>query len=253
MATHTDNVIVLTPHDLIVLKDVIREVKNRRIPSPHVYVEQPSHQSPEFYLARPESSIPALVVKSRTGTATSSGTGTDSPDPPGEGDTPGSGTADIYQLRQSDGTMQKIAIHQTVYNISSSVLKDEWIEVNRDKFGTWWALTPGASSEIVNFTINFAHCGSTTGTGTSSITTGTGTGTGDETLDVTAMITNVVCGGNSNLIGTIIVPKDDDGCWLIGNCTLLVGLTGKAVFMAGAGNKPCYWSIISLPCVGETC
>lgn len=125
----------------MVLKGLVTDVRNLRKNSQIHQTEMYDHQAPEFYVAMPEKDLASLQHVARTGT------GTDSVDGPGEHDKPGHGICDIYQLRKSDGAMQKIAIHQDVYNLSASTIaKATWIQVTRDKFGTWWALTPGSGS-----------------------------------------------------------------------------------------------------------
>lgn len=125
----------LTNDDVRVLKEFINEARSKRINSQIRQDDIGDHQAPEFYVAKPETTIPGL---------TASGlpvAGTDAVDGPGDGDVPGTAICNIYQLRKSDGTMQKIAIHQTVYNIASGAIDaDTWIQVTRDKFGNWWAL-----------------------------------------------------------------------------------------------------------------
>jgi len=97
-------------------------------------------------------------------------------------------------------------------------------------------------AKIIEFEITSAECsGSGTGSGTAP----------SDTCTAMAIAINAYCGGS--------IPEgefevvDDEGCWLTGNAQLLVGLKGKAVSMEPPGGGACYWSIISLPCLGNNC
>lgn len=90
--------------------------------------------SPECYLAYPQSAagIPGL---------SSGSTGTSD-------DIPGSAECDIFQV--VDGEIIDAGFSLTVYNLSIANLTQDWIQIQRDKFGTWWAIpTAAVANQIV--------------------------------------------------------------------------------------------------------
>lgn len=126
--------------------------------------------------------------------------------------------------------------------------------------------TAAVAATIVQFVITTAYCSECRDveTGSGSITppdTGTGTGPGHAKIVIAyGTAINTVCGGQ--IPTGQLQLYDDECCYLVGNTDLLVGLRGKAIKMKGGNNantcdgcpRPkCYWSIISLPCLGNTC
>ncbi len=108
------------------------------------------HQAPEVYIALPPiTGIPALtrgnlVVGTGTGSGTAHHVGT-SPDP-GELDLPGVALCTLAMIINVDSSTPQITelneVGQvTVYNLSETALGYDWIQVHRDKFGRWLAVT----------------------------------------------------------------------------------------------------------------
>ena len=152
----------LNESDVIVLKQMIREVNTLKKNAALRPYHESSRQAPDTYIAMPQecAGIPALLRRSTTGTGnsgTSVGTGTTHCDSPAHvGDSPGSGVCDIYMIDQSDGTLQLVTSNVVVYNLSTSVVPKDWIPVTRDKFGRWLALqSSGQSGLEVIFVVNY--------------------------------------------------------------------------------------------------
>lgn len=100
--------------------------------NPRRLIDKPG-VSPETYLALATTGIPAL-----TSSGTGSGTFSDS-------DLPGSAECQIYQV--VDGELLDTGNTETVYNNSRSDITADWIQIHRDKFGTWWAI-PSVVSNV---------------------------------------------------------------------------------------------------------
>lgn len=84
--------------------------------------------APEFHVARvPPSGIPALT---QVGTGDDTGTG--------DADTPGSAVCDLYRILP-DGSLERIGISKTVYNLSEITITEEWVPIARLKGGQWVA------------------------------------------------------------------------------------------------------------------
>jgi hypothetical protein len=93
-------------------------------------------RSPEVYIARPteDTGIPALTEEAGTGI----------------GDTPGSAECDIYRINLA-GDLEPVGDYsQTVFNLSVVPIPQQWIIVERDKYGAWLAV-PDRQFEIIPF------------------------------------------------------------------------------------------------------
>lgn len=142
---------LLTDGDVEVLKGLIAREKARlsNVPNrPVAYNEDEYHQAPECYIALvPPEGIPALNRQLTTGS------GDEVLD-----DVPGSAECNIYQL-VDDAFVRVEGLTKLVYNLSSFALApNEWIKIERDKFGTWLASSLMA--------IEVQECQPDTGTGT---------------------------------------------------------------------------------------
>lgn len=154
--------------------------------------------------------------------------------------------------------------HATWVAYSGTVPAAAWSTQVGPKAGQWYMTTEGSGywyagaynsglglilvvqiggaigSKIIEFEITSAECSGS----------GTGSGTGSDACTARAIAIKTFCGGS--------IPDgefdliDDEGCWLTGNPQMLVGLRGKAVSMQQDGGD-CYWSIITLPCLGNNC
>lgn len=124
-----------TPEDLALIQQMARAFKAQglnlfsRGTREGGLTEGADQQAPEFYIAKPASS---------TGIAPMSRVGTGSFAPPTDGDVPGEGLCDIYKL--AGGELVQVGVQRTVHNISEEQVTEDWIFVQRDKFGTWWAI-----------------------------------------------------------------------------------------------------------------
>lgn len=127
----------LTDGDIKVIRGLI--AADKRVPRKQLNVGEVEGQASDVYIAKPTDvdGIPALTL----------GTGAN-PDIPGYAD------CDIYTILIDDvsGNPELIQlgnVTQRVYNISTSVItQDEWIIIQRDKFGRW---VPAKSSGGCNF------------------------------------------------------------------------------------------------------
>jgi hypothetical protein len=126
----------LTEAEVAILQKVIDRVLPSRL---NQYSRPGSSETqlntPEVYVAYPQESdgIPALVA----------GTG-------GDPDVPGSAKCDIYRILggpQGSPTLVKVGnLFQTVYNLTKSILTQDWLTVTRDKFGSWLAQVGGSGT-----------------------------------------------------------------------------------------------------------
>ncbi len=130
----------LPEDDRDALKELLIAWKAGRINIPSRTPSIPSlGLSPDLYLALPLTGITALE---------DAGTGTAA----GAGDVPGSGDCDIYQVVPTVTGTELIStgFSLTVYNNSRSSIGTDWVQIQRDKFGTWWAIpTAIASDQII--------------------------------------------------------------------------------------------------------
>lgn len=102
-------------------------------------IEDEEHPGSEIYVAcTPSTGLPALTQDVGTSTSTTSC---------GEGDKPGSATCKIFRLIQGSSGYLLYEVSQltrVVYNLSANAIgAHEWILVAKDKFGHWYAVTPG--------------------------------------------------------------------------------------------------------------
>lgn len=80
--------------------------------------------TPDVYMAKVTTAIPALTEAAGTGTGTNY--------------TPGSATCDIYSIDLTTGRLrQQFNINKTVYNLSDTAVPIGWAVIHRDKFGSW--------------------------------------------------------------------------------------------------------------------
>ena len=85
------------------------------------------HLTPETYVALPQSAggIPGLTT--------------------GPPDVPGSDTCDIYKIN-ADDELVDAGFTRKVYNLSTTVIPQDWVQTNRTKYGKWLAVIGGTSS-----------------------------------------------------------------------------------------------------------
>lgn len=98
----------------------------------------PIHQAPEVYVADvPAGGIPGLTLP----------------------DKPGSATCDIYKINvdvSPEVLVEVVDLSKTVYNLSTTDITEEWVQVTRSKFGAWLASIGGGGgtqSEFIRFKI----------------------------------------------------------------------------------------------------
>lgn len=124
--------IFLTEDDRQILLLMVDDYKQRRVNAPgHSFVEAEDSHAPECYIAWPPSGgIPALTAVGAVG-------------PDGGNDQPGSATCSIYIINDmGTAELQPIAsFDRTVYNLSESKIPQQWIAVQRTKYGKWVAVT----------------------------------------------------------------------------------------------------------------
>jgi hypothetical protein len=106
---------VLNDHDRELLQEMLRHVRLSGTPGPGRAPGDLDYLTPEVYVAKPQSAsgIPALTVP----------------------DQPGVAACDIYQI--VDGSLVSITTLSYVYNLSLSPIPQDWIIVQRDKYGKW--------------------------------------------------------------------------------------------------------------------
>lgn len=229
---------VITDEDWNILKKLVEQNRNQlqspitRPTANSQFMDGDDSMAPEVYIALPPADgIPGLD-------SITVGSGTDNP--PAEGDRPGHAECNIYRI--VDGELKLVSgLTRTVYNLSESTIEQDWILIERDKFGTWVPVvgSRGGSSEgtIIRFTIVSA---------------------GD-------------CGGwlvsiDARPCGVGTLPGEHDG-YLIAYAVLTclepaVGMTGYAQYMTGESiycegtgtgsgdpeSSSCRWEITSLCC-----
>ena len=124
----------LTENDRRVIKELVRKSEEQRVNPPSRPSQDPTvgedHQAPEVYIAKPQSSsgIPALSSS-----------------------TPGKDTCDIYRINNSDILEAVTGFSQPVYNLSNLPIPQDWIVVERTKFGKWIVSSPEAASDQVAY------------------------------------------------------------------------------------------------------
>src|SRR5215218_842612 len=121
----------VSKEDLEDLQRVVREVQNRSISSPR-YTDENSLMPlvPEVYVAKVTDTIPGLIPGSGT-----------APDEPGKAD------CDIYQI--VDGLLIPTGFTESVSNISTADIGESWLQINREKYGTWLAVPTATSGSII--------------------------------------------------------------------------------------------------------
>lgn len=230
-----DPLYFLNPDDKNALQQMLTWFKQRRSNLQSRSPLDLPGRSSDTYIAIPSTpgGIPALISDGVIGTANT--------------DTPGSAYCDIYQIVDvGDGfpTIISLEFQVLVYNLSQSVLEQNWIVVNRDRFGTWLASPPGVSSSCND--IYFIIVDDGTGTaeiGTSSVFPGG---------SPIAQILERPCGCTT-------VPGEQDGLVEVASMPCLnvfVGAYGWAKYMAedddgtgsGTASSGCHWRIYSLCC-----
>ena len=152
---------VLTSHDIEVLKEVVRSVRERRQGTTNrPYVPTEMAPAPEVYVAlTPTGGIPGLTKAS---------------DEFGELDQPGYADCDIYRVVIGSGTptLRLMGITKRILNLSETeIAENTWQLVKRDKGGQWFADSGNGSAvtptEWVRITsISGVAPASGTGTGT---------------------------------------------------------------------------------------
>lgn len=189
------------------------------------------HQAPETYIAYPQTAdgIPAM-----------------------SGTTPGTAVCDIYRVIDNAGTkiLNKVSgTTHVVYNTSTAAISQEYITVQRDKFGTWLALVGGSQFYRVRFTVVSANCA---------------------LLRVVGAITQRPCGVTTvpGEVGGLITIFDNDGCFFNEPNPDLVGRKGWASYMnpedptTGTGDNlcvgtgtscDCEWVVDQLCCLKNEC
>ena len=151
--------ITLSERDRNELRRLLAWFRNRPADASKPYVPTPLPQTPEVYVAyTPKAGIPALAPQTyhATGTGSRLGLGTGTGTGSGTSTQPGFADCTIYQVLQFGGLhpkpeLQPTGLVRTVYNLSESAIPGgAWILVERDKWGTWWAVEGAAeSTELV--------------------------------------------------------------------------------------------------------
>ena len=126
----------LTDDDKALIESMIRREVTRRINTP-IRDEMPGHSfAPDVYIALPPSGgIPALTRAAGTSA--------------GDGDKPGSAICNIYRIDYTvdPEVLEPVdGLDATVFNLSTTAVDEDWIEVKRTKFGIWLAATSSSSS-----------------------------------------------------------------------------------------------------------
>ena len=118
--------------------------------------------APEVYIALPPSGgIPALQRTSSAGTG--SGTATTAQ----EWDTPGKATCQIYKIVEDSARVPNLiaisGLTKPVYNFSPSIVAQDWISIQRTKFGHWTPVVGGSGCESQNTIWDIIITGTPTG------------------------------------------------------------------------------------------
>lgn len=137
----------LSDEDVKVLKELLSWKKNQppaRRTRPLGDGLDRTIQTPDVYIALPPTDgIPALT-RAQEFVGTSSG----SSDVPNENDRPGVALCTLAMITNVDSSLPTLTElseigMQYVYNLSHSVIGQDWIHIHRDKFGRWLAITGG--------------------------------------------------------------------------------------------------------------
>lgn len=142
-----DPLLFLNPDDKNALQQMLTWFKQRRSNLQSRSPQDLLGKSSDTYIAIPTTSlgIPALT---RPGTATGTGTF----DAADNMDTPGYANCDVYQIVDlGDGspTIVPLEFDVVVYNLTQSVISQDWVTVTRDRFGSWLAVVGSASGGTV--------------------------------------------------------------------------------------------------------
>lgn len=232
--------IFLTEEDQELLRTLLDGAKNRvqnpRLPTLPV----PPRNGRGMFIALPQTQIPPLEEFGSADIGTS-GSSQES----GDADIPGSALCELFRL-VDDGLYSLGGRLERVYNISRNTIEIDWIQVHQDKFGVWWAITPGSSPSCNDVYFVITDDGTVTGTGT-------GSGT------IIGSILERPCGCDT-------VPEEDEGSIELTSMPCLeivVGLKGWAKYVVnsepeetgtgtGTGGSGCHWRIYSLCCDTDT-
>lgn len=141
----TKQIRVISDDDWNVLKRIVSLNQNlqqtplQRPSSMGQFLDGDDSMAPEVYIALPPfGGIPGL---------TSVAAGTSSDNPPTEGDRPGSALCTICKI--VDGALIEVTgLSRTVYNISEADITQDWIVIERDKFGNWVPVSFTASTSV---------------------------------------------------------------------------------------------------------
>lgn len=237
MATH--QIRVISEEDWAILRKVVelnRNIVQNSTNRPNTqFLDGDDSMAPEVYIALPPSGgIPALD---------SITVGTSSDNPPAEGDRPGHAVCNIYQI--VDGELKLISgITRTVYNLSESEIAQDWILIQRDKFGRWLPSQGGSGGTGVQ-TIRFRI-------------------TDPANCELCTSIAEVISRpyGVSSVeeeSGGLVTILDRAGCFLNEPIDSLVGRIGYASYLTSEEEGPCPglpttgWEIHSLCCAEEAC
>ena len=96
-----------------------------------------SQASAVFIAKTPDAGIPALVQDTGTGNA----------------DEPGAASCDIYRIDSSTDPHSLVAIYnvsKTVYNLSASIITQEWVLIHKTKSGKWVTSPDGEHAPVSN-------------------------------------------------------------------------------------------------------
>lgn len=120
----------VTEQEALILRSMIREFSGgaRNAPQRNVLrtLDEDNPQAPECYIALASQGIPACEGS----------TGTAGPDFI-EGDQPGAADCEIFRI--IDDSLVSTGLTKRVFNLSSTAIDAGWIQVSRDKFGSWIA------------------------------------------------------------------------------------------------------------------
>lgn len=155
---------LITSDEAMILKQVVKEFRNKRKNNPTTNTFQQIHYAPEVYIAYPPSGgIPPLERAADTGTSVP-GTAA------GDYDRPGSAECDIYRIIKDANDIPELLpvtdVSRTVYNLTTTRISQDWISIKRDKWGSWLADTGGSGTTVCpaqNAIIDIAIAGSPTG------------------------------------------------------------------------------------------
>lgn len=136
-----DKILSLSQEDAEALRKLIRDARQNPRPPARYRETQELGQSPDIYIARtPVGGIAASTEEPGTGTGSGSGTS-------GQGML-SYADCDVYRKVELYGYSELVptGIVRRVFNISTTAVPgDEWIIIERDKFGTWVAIRPMSS------------------------------------------------------------------------------------------------------------